>query len=533
MASYTTNLKTWGANGAEYPDGYNYVEGEQPVDEWDNFLTNQIVNDIKDHLIPLTNSRVESEYGAAGGEPESPETSHFYHDQDNERLELYDATANTWRDIMFRDGDTMTGALDMGNYPVQNHTDLVDNNGNVVWDYSAGHIPQGRLQNDNITVSAGTGLNGGGSVALGGTVNVDVDDSRYVLESGDRMGGNLDFGGNQATGLDRTQFNNIETVADAELGMDDSMGFIGNWGGNGMAVLWDSYNVSAGTHINVNGGKGDESQPTISHASTSSQGDVTTGGATVVDDIYVDGNGHVTNLNTQNRSLDDWDAPSSTVYFDREGIQSNSDWIEIDGNGKGILMNYKNQGEETRFYGPVNIHNGISGINLGDLDDVSASGEGSGNNFDADTVDGQHASEIGSKPAIVYDLTPNDVVYRDNYHSSYNNNYSGTTGRDRDNEWHVFGSLNMDFSKKQFLKWLSKIDTGGSQAGLQLRHVSSGDLIYEMSHPGYNNVKEIKIDIKNSDRSGEFEFWIETELGDDFTSYRQEFYSEMREDELP
>jgi hypothetical protein len=196
MASYTTNLKTWGAAGAEYPDGYNYVEGEQPVDEWDNFLTTHIVSDIKDHLIPLTNSRIEADYGGTGGEPGSPEASHLYHDQGGERLELWDTDKGEWRDIMFRDGDTMTGALDMGNYPVENHTDLVDQNGAVVWDHSAGHIPQGRLQNDSVTVNAGTGLNGGGTVALGGSVNVDVDDSRYVLESGDTMSGSLDMDGN-------------------------------------------------------------------------------------------------------------------------------------------------------------------------------------------------------------------------------------------------------------------------------------------------------------------------------------------------
>jgi len=183
MASYTTNLKTWGAGGSEYPDGYNYVEGEQPVDEWDNFLTTHIVSDIKDHLIPLTNSRFETDYGGTGGEPGSPEASHLYHDQGNERLELWDADKGGWRDIMFRDGDKMTGALDIENYPISGFTDLVDSNGNVVWDYSNSYIPQSRLQNDKVEIIAGDGLNGGGTFALGGSTTLDLDESALTPDS--------------------------------------------------------------------------------------------------------------------------------------------------------------------------------------------------------------------------------------------------------------------------------------------------------------------------------------------------------------
>lgn len=47
MATLSTALKTWGSGGSEYPDNYSYVEGEQPVDAWDNYLTSNIISDIQ------------------------------------------------------------------------------------------------------------------------------------------------------------------------------------------------------------------------------------------------------------------------------------------------------------------------------------------------------------------------------------------------------------------------------------------------------------------------------------------------------
>jgi len=57
MPSYSTNLKTWGSSGTEYPNNYNYVEGEQPVDAWDNFFNSNVVSDIE-HLISVTNNEL-------------------------------------------------------------------------------------------------------------------------------------------------------------------------------------------------------------------------------------------------------------------------------------------------------------------------------------------------------------------------------------------------------------------------------------------------------------------------------------------
>lgn len=108
MANYSTNLKDWGSQGTAHPDGYSYVTGEQPVDVWDNFLTYNLITDVK-HLISLTNDRFESDSGTT--RPASPEVAHQFYDTDDDKLELY--TGSVWHRLLYADGDAMSGALDM------------------------------------------------------------------------------------------------------------------------------------------------------------------------------------------------------------------------------------------------------------------------------------------------------------------------------------------------------------------------------------------------------------------------------------
>lgn len=58
--------------------------------------------------------------------------------------------------------------------------DLLAVGGEVVWDESAGYIPQPRLQNDDLTVTAGDGLKDGGLVALGGSTTVNVEPADFA-----------------------------------------------------------------------------------------------------------------------------------------------------------------------------------------------------------------------------------------------------------------------------------------------------------------------------------------------------------------
>lgn len=117
MSNLSTNLKTWGAQGSEYPDGYNYLEDEEPVDAWDNFLIYNVIENIGS-LISTVNGRLESE--AASSEPSSPEVGHLVHRTDapaqdaHEELYYYDGASASFNRLMRADGDTMDGPLDMG-----------------------------------------------------------------------------------------------------------------------------------------------------------------------------------------------------------------------------------------------------------------------------------------------------------------------------------------------------------------------------------------------------------------------------------
>lgn len=106
-------MKTWGATGQEYPDNYNYVEGEQPVDAWDNFLTSNVINDVQ-HLVDATNN-----------------------------------------ELIARDGTVaMNADLPLGGNDVTNVGNITDTAGNTVYSDSNKHIPQERIEQ-----GAGSGLN--------------------------------------------------------------------------------------------------------------------------------------------------------------------------------------------------------------------------------------------------------------------------------------------------------------------------------------------------------------------------------------
>jgi len=127
MPNYSTDLKTWGSTGEEFPNNYSYVEGEQPVDAWDNYFNHEVVNDIE-HLIDVTNN-----------------------------------------ELLARDG---TVAL---------QADLSDDQGNTIWDYSAQQVPSTSVEQNDITVNANDGLSGGGTVSTsGGSVGLSIDVSDFA-----------------------------------------------------------------------------------------------------------------------------------------------------------------------------------------------------------------------------------------------------------------------------------------------------------------------------------------------------------------
>jgi len=230
MADYTSNLKTWGATGAEYPDGYSYLEGEQPVDDWDNFIRYNAIEDL-DHLINVTNRRIESNSGTA--HPSNPESGHLSYLSDEERLYHRDTTLGSWVGLVRLDGDTMEGSLDMGGFSIENiggfnldadgdlsGNDLNDSSaGTTLYDASAGKIPLGAIAENQVTVNAGSHLSGGGTISLGGSVDVSVDDD-FLLNDGDEISGELEG--------QRPASSRIFTATDSDTGDKLSLRVSGN-----------------------------------------------------------------------------------------------------------------------------------------------------------------------------------------------------------------------------------------------------------------------------------------------------------------
>lgn len=178
MSNISTLLKTWGAQGSEYPDGYNYLEGEQPVDAWDNYFKYHAIENIQD-LIDVANGRLESQSGAA--HPASPEVGHLSHRTDapaqaaHEELYYYDGTAGAFTRLLSADGDTMDGVLDMGGNAITDETGVV-----TIGDAAA--VDGARLDHDWLSKQEGGTIAVDASVPLG-TFNLAVDETLAVTQA--------------------------------------------------------------------------------------------------------------------------------------------------------------------------------------------------------------------------------------------------------------------------------------------------------------------------------------------------------------
>lgn len=182
MANYSTLLKTWGDTGSEYPAGYSYLEGEQPVDAWDNYITYNVIQDL-DHLIGLTNKRIETDRGAAGSEPTSPEASHLFHDQDNEVLRLWDSTSAGWKRLLADDDipDLTSGASDSGTQVLSSVTDFNFGDNLTVVDDGDGTVSISAADN----VDTHTGVSEDGTQMYASVDDIDFTGHLNVIDDGD------------------------------------------------------------------------------------------------------------------------------------------------------------------------------------------------------------------------------------------------------------------------------------------------------------------------------------------------------------
>jgi len=127
----------------------------------------------------------------------------------------------TWSDVSMSTTDVNMDDVSPANVNVDLNSNDLEDAGTIIWDTSNQYIPQGRLQNDSVTVTAGDGLKNGGSASLGSSTTLDIDvsdfagshlsddgsenlqvDDDFILNSGDTMNGNLTMSGNINAGSD-------------------------------------------------------------------------------------------------------------------------------------------------------------------------------------------------------------------------------------------------------------------------------------------------------------------------------------------
>jgi hypothetical protein len=137
---------------------------------------------------------------------------------------------------------TFTKAVDFSSG--LNTTDDITDGATVIWDSSASYIPQGRLQNDSITVSTGDGLKGGSTISLGGsnTINVEPSDfaGGYLTDDGSDnlrvdIGRGLEGDGSGNIRVDEDTDFTFTANVDFNTGLDTSADIT-----DGTTVIWDS-----------------------------------------------------------------------------------------------------------------------------------------------------------------------------------------------------------------------------------------------------------------------------------------------------
>ena len=177
MSNLQSNLKQWGAQGVEYPDGYSYVAGEQPIDSWDNFVLYNAIEEIH-ALQSLANSRLES--SASSTEPAAPEAGQSWYDPDNGNLSYYDGTTSSFHRLLNADGDTMSGDLNMGGYAITSTTGTVSVTGTLSPESLA--VGGADLHSEWFSKQEGGTVSAGSFVPIG-TFGLDAGDELYVSQA--------------------------------------------------------------------------------------------------------------------------------------------------------------------------------------------------------------------------------------------------------------------------------------------------------------------------------------------------------------
>lgn len=266
---------------------------------------------------------------------------------------------------------------------------------------------------------------------------------------------------------------------------------------DGATVVSNTQAFNFGTNIDVsNDGDG---TVTVNHADTSTENDTLTSGATIIHEIDIDGRGHVTNVDVQNRSLDDWSNAVadiniggnavnsvSTVAFTNTEEPASTRAISID-DSEGVLFKdsggntyplwnskYVNAGTDVDISGgsgagstPITI----SHANTSNQGNVSA---GSGSAITDINLDGRgHVTSIGTSAVGAFTDSDGDNI------AELNTGFNGVLVQD-DIKFY-YGSDGNDFgirydSGVDELRWR---DEGSSNTDRMALDRTTGDLTIE------------------------------------------------------
>lgn len=220
MANWSNNFPEMGDGGEKPPDGQDWQGGEQVNEKHLDYLWDQIektVDNILAHTLQDDGSvHVENDtylqwHGQGGG------------------------SIDAWK-INTADELETAVTVNLGN-------DLVATNGETIWDESETHIPIARFEENAITITAGDGLDGGGTPQLGSSTSLSVDPSDFAgsfltESSGDLVVGIHDSLRDDGSGnirVDETYGMNWSAQQQFSSGIDTRADIVDD-----TTVIWDS-----------------------------------------------------------------------------------------------------------------------------------------------------------------------------------------------------------------------------------------------------------------------------------------------------
>lgn len=316
---------------------------------------------------------------------------------DADTLDGVELTNIDWGDVSLAQSDVTLSdvgaadtSLDMSGYDIEDGT-------TTIWDTSAGYIPQDRLQNESVTVTAGTQLSGGGSVSLGGSVTLDVDDG---ADSG------LD-----ADALDGVELTNIDW-SDVALAQDDvTLSDVGaadtSFDTNGYDIvdgtttIWDTVNA----HI-PQGSLQNDSVTVSTGNQITGGGSISLGGSITIDVDDGSGSGldadtldgvQLANIDWSDLALVQSDVTLADIGAADRSLDMNTNDI-VDGattiwdTSAGYIPQGRLQNESVTVSAGTQLTGGGS-VSLGGSVTIDVD-QGSGSGLDADTVDGVQLENI-------------------------------------------------------------------------------------------------------------------------------------------